>query len=312
MLPLLSSLLFLCKKWGKVWVLMLFLSHFIKKKRGGYVTINRKKRWSWTMKQYLEFLQDILHNGTKKEDRTGTGTVSVFGRQMRFNLEDGFPLVTTKKLHLKSIIHELLWFLKGDTNIAYLKENKVRIWDEWADENGELGPVYGHQWRSWSAPNGETIDQITNVVSDIKNNPDSRRLIVSAWNPADLPNMALPPCHLLFQFYVAEGKLSCQLYQRSADSFLGVPFNIASYALLTMMVAQVTGLKPGEFVHTIGDAHIYSNHIEQVELQLTREPKPLPKMKLNPNVTNIFDFTYDDFELVEYEAHPHIKGAVSV
>jgi thymidylate synthase len=264
------------------------------------------------MKQYLDFLQDIFHNGTKKEDRTGTGTVSVFGRQMRFDLEDGFPLVTTKKLHLKSIIHELLWFLKGDTNIAYLKENKVRIWDEWADEEGNLGPVYGHQWRSWSTPNGETIDQISNVINDIKNNPDSRRLIVSAWNPADVPNMALPPCHLLFQFYVADGKLSCQLYQRSADSFLGVPFNIASYALLTMMVAQVTGLKPGEFVHTIGDAHIYLNHIEQVELQLTREPKPLPKMKLNPSVTNIFDFTFDDFELVDYEAHPHIKGEVSV
>lgn len=264
------------------------------------------------MKQYLDFLQDILHNGTKKEDRTGTGTVSVFGRQMRFDLEEGFPLVTTKKLHLKSIIHELLWFLKGDTNIAYLKENGVRIWDEWADEDGNLGPVYGHQWRSWAAPNGETIDQISNVIEDIKKNPDSRRLIVSAWNPSDVPNMALPPCHLLFQFYVANGKLSCQLYQRSADSFLGVPFNIASYALLTMMVAQVTGLKPGEFVHTVGDAHIYTNHLEQVELQLTREPKPLPKMKLNPNVTNIFDFTYDDFELVDYEAHPHIKGVVSV
>lgn len=231
---------------------------------------------------------------------------------MRFDLEEGFPLVTTKKLHLKSIIHELLWFLKGDTNIAYLKENGVRIWDEWADEDGNLGPVYGHQWRSWAAPNGETIDQISNVIEDIKKNPDSRRLIVSAWNPSDVPNMALPPCHLLFQFYVADGKLSCQLYQRSADSFLGVPFNIASYALLTMMVAQVTGLKPGEFVHTVGDAHIYSNHLEQVELQLTREPKPLPKMKLNPNVTNIFDFTYDDFELVDYEAHPHIKGVVSV
>ncbi|MBH0171154.1 MAG: thymidylate synthase [Bacillota bacterium] len=264
------------------------------------------------MKQYLDFLQDILHNGTKKEDRTGTGTVSVFGRQMRFDLQEGFPLVTTKKLHLKSIIHELLWFLKGDTNIAYLKENGVRIWDEWADEDGNLGPVYGHQWRSWSAPNGETIDQISNVIQDIKKNPDSRRLIVSAWNPSDIPNMALPPCHLLFQFYVADGKLSCQLYQRSADSFLGVPFNIASYALLTMMVAQVTGLKPGEFVHTVGDAHIYTNHLEQVELQLTREPKPLPKMKINPNVTSIFDFTYEDFELVDYEAHPHIKGVVSV
>ncbi|MED1862164.1 thymidylate synthase [Fictibacillus nanhaiensis] len=264
------------------------------------------------MKQYLDFLQDILHNGTKKEDRTGTGTVSVFGRQMRFDLQKGFPLVTTKKLHVKSIIHELLWFLKGDTNIAYLKENGVRIWDEWADDKGNLGPVYGHQWRSWSTPNGETIDQISNVIEDIKKNPDSRRLIVTAWNPSDIPNMALPPCHLLFQFYVADGKLSCQLYQRSADSFLGVPFNIASYALLTMMVAQVTGLKPGEFVHTVGDAHIYTNHLEQVELQLTREPKPLPKMKINPNVTSIFDFTYDDFELVDYEAHPHIKGVVSV
>jgi thymidylate synthase len=264
------------------------------------------------MKQYLDFLQDILHNGTKKEDRTGTGTVSVFGRQMRFDLEEGFPLVTTKKLHLKSIIHELLWFLKGDTNIAYLKENGVRIWDEWADDAGDLGPVYGYQWRSWTTPNGDTIDQISNVIDDIKKNPDSRRLIVTAWNPADVPNMALPPCHLLFQFYVADGKLSCQLYQRSADSFLGVPFNIASYALLTMMVAQVTGLKPGEFVHTVGDAHIYTNHIEQVELQLTREPKPLPKMKLNPDITNIFDFTYDDFKLEDYEAHPHIKGKVSV
>jgi thymidylate synthase len=264
------------------------------------------------MKQYLDFLQDILQNGTKKEDRTGTGTLSVFGRQMRFDLEEGFPLVTTKKLHLKSIIHELLWFLKGDTNIAYLKENGVRIWDEWADEDGNLGPVYGHQWRSWSAPNGDTIDQFANLIEDIQNNPDSRRLIVSAWNPADVPHMALPPCHLLFQFYVAEGKLSCQLYQRSADSFLGVPFNIASYALLTMMVAQVTGLKPGEFVHTIGDAHIYNNHIEQVKLQLTRDPKPLPTMKLNAKVTNIFDFSFDDFELVDYEAHPHIKGEVSV
>jgi thymidylate synthase len=264
------------------------------------------------MKQYLDFLQDILHNGTKKEDRTGTGTISVFGRQMRFDLGKGFPLVTTKKLHLKSIIHELLWFLKGDTNIRYLKENGVRIWDEWADEDGNLGPVYGHQWRSWSAPNGETIDQISNLIEDINKNPDSRRLIVSAWNPADVPNMALPPCHLLFQFYVADGKLSCQLYQRSADSFLGVPFNIASYALLTLMVAQVTGLKPGEFIHTIGDAHIYSNHIEQVELQLSREPKPLPQMKLNPDIKSIFDFKYEDFELLDYEAHPHIKGVVSV
>ncbi|MGC4378743.1 thymidylate synthase [Fictibacillus sp. Mic-4] len=264
------------------------------------------------MKQYLNLLKDILENGVEKEDRTGTGTISVFGRQMRFNLEEGFPVVTTKKLHLRSIIHELLWFLKGDTNIQYLKENGVSIWDEWADENGDLGPVYGHQWRSWPKPDGGTIDQIANVIHDIKHNPDSRRLIVSAWNPADLPKMALPPCHLLFQFYVANGKLSCQLYQRSADSFLGIPFNIASYALLTMMVAQVCGLKPGEFIHTIGDAHIYKNHIEQVKLQLTREPKPLPTMKINPAVTSIFDFKYEDFELVNYEYHPHIKGEVSV
>ncbi|MFC0187672.1 thymidylate synthase [Fictibacillus aquaticus] len=264
------------------------------------------------MKQYLNLLQDILDNGTVKEDRTGTGTVSVFGRQMRFNLQEGFPAVTTKKLHMRNVIHELLWFLKGDTNIAYLKENNVRIWDEWADENGNLGPVYGYQWRSWTGPDGTVIDQIANVVNDIKNNPDSRRLIVTAWNPADVPNMALPPCHLLFQFYVADGKLSCQLYQRSADTFLGVPFNIASYALLTMMMAQVTGLEPGDFVHTIGDAHIYSNHMEQVKLQLSREPYPLPQMKINPDVKNLFDFTYDDFELVNYESHPHIKGAVSV
>ncbi|MFC7370886.1 thymidylate synthase [Fictibacillus iocasae] len=264
------------------------------------------------MKQYLHLLQDILDNGTVKEDRTGTGTISVFGRQMRFNLEEGFPAVTTKKLHMRNVIHELLWFLKGDTNIAYLKENNVRIWDEWADENGNLGPVYGYQWRSWTSPDGRVIDQIANVVDDIKKNPDSRRLIVTAWNPADVPNMALPPCHLLFQFYVADGKLSCQLYQRSADTFLGVPFNIASYALLTMMVAQVTGLKPGEFVHTIGDAHIYSNHLEQVKLQLSRDPHPLPQMKINHDVKSLFDFTYDDFELVNYESHPHIKGAVSV
>ncbi|MDN4525543.1 thymidylate synthase [Fictibacillus fluitans] len=264
------------------------------------------------MRQYLDLLQDTLENGTKKEDRTGTGTISVFGRQMRYNLQDGFPVVTTKKLALRSIIHELLWFLKGDTNIAYLRENKVTIWDEWADENGDLGPVYGHQWRSWQAPNGETIDQISNLIHDIKHNPDSRRLLVSAWNPADVPNMALPPCHTLFQFYVADEKLSCQLYQRSADLFLGVPFNIASYALLTMMIAQVCDLKPGEFIHTVGDAHIYLNHLEQVKLQLTRDPKPLPTMKINPEVKSIFDFTIDDFELLNYEHHPKIKGEVSV
>ncbi|MDM5200378.1 thymidylate synthase [Fictibacillus enclensis] len=264
------------------------------------------------MRQYLDLLQDTLENGTKKEDRTGTGTISVFGRQMRYNLQDGFPVVTTKKLALRSIIHELLWFLKGDTNIAYLREHNVTIWDEWADENGNLGPVYGHQWRSWQAPNGETIDQISNLIHDIKHNPDSRRLLVSAWNPADVPNMALPPCHTLFQFYVADGKLSCQLYQRSADLFLGVPFNIASYALLTMMIAQVCDLEPGEFIHTVGDAHIYSNHLDQVKLQLTRDPKPLPVMKLNPEVKSIFDFTIEDFELVNYEHHPKIKGEVSV
>ena len=257
-------------------------------------------------------MRDVLENGTVKEDRTGTGTRSVFGRQMRFDLSEGFPLVTTKKCHLKSIIHELLWFLKGDTNIAYLKENGVRIWDEWADENGNLGPVYGHQWRSWSAPDGHKIDQIKNVVEQIENNPDSRRLIVSAWNPGDIPKMALPPCHAFFLFYVADGKLSCQLYQRSADIFLGVPFNIASYALLTLMVAQVTGLKPGDFVHTFGDAHLYSNHMEQAQLQLSRDPLPLPEMHLNPHVKNIFDFKFEDFELVGYEAHPHIKAAVAV
>ncbi|WHY71159.1 thymidylate synthase [Fictibacillus enclensis] len=264
------------------------------------------------MRQYLDLLQDTLENGTKKEDRTGTGTISVFGRQMRYNLQDGFPVVTTKKLALRSIIHELLWFLKGDTNIAYLREHNVTIWDEWADENGDLGPVYGHQWRSWQAPNGQTIDQISNLIHDIKHNPDSRRLLVSAWNPADVPNMALPPCHTLFQFYVADGKLSCQLYQRSADLFLGVPFNIASYALLTMMIAQVCDLEPGEFIHTVGDAHIYSNHLDQVKLQLTRDPKPLPVMKINPEVKSIFDFTIEDFELVNYEHHPKIKGEVSV
>jgi thymidylate synthase len=264
------------------------------------------------MKQYQDLLQHILDNGTQKGDRTGTGTISTFGYQTRFDLSEGFPVVTTKKLHLKSIIHELLWFLKGETNIQYLKENGVRIWDEWADENGELGPVYGYQWRSWPAPNGESIDQIANVVESIKNNPNSRRHMVSAWNPALVDEMALPPCHTMFQFYVADGKLSCQLYQRSADSFLGVPFNIASYALLTMMMAQVTGLEPGDFVHTFGDLHIYNNHLEQVHLQLSREPKKLPIMKINPEVKDIFAFTYEDFELVGYEAHPHIKGVVAV
>lgn len=264
------------------------------------------------MKQYLDLLKHIKENGTTKEDRTGTGTISTFGYQMRFNLKDGFPVTTTKKLHLRSIIIELLWFLRGDTNVKYLQDNKVKIWDEWADENGELGPVYGHQWRSWPNPNGGTIDQIKNLIDGIKNNPDSRRHIVSAWNVADVENMALPPCHTMFQFYVADGKLSCQLYQRSADVFLGVPFNIASYALLTMMVAQVTGLEVGEFVHTFGDVHIYSNHLEQVDLQLTREPKKLPTMRINPEVKNIFDFKYEDFELENYEAHPHIKGIVAV
>jgi thymidylate synthase len=264
------------------------------------------------MKQYHDLLQHILDHGTHKEDRTGTGTTSVFGYQMRFDLSKGFPVVTTKKLHLRSIIIELLWFLQGDTNIKFLKENNVSIWDEWADENGNLGPVYGHQWRSWPDGNGGTIDQITKLVHSLKNNPDSRRHIVSAWNVADVDNMALPPCHTLFQFYVADGKLSCQLYQRSADTFLGVPFNIASYALLTMMLAQVCDLEPGDFVHTFGDAHIYSNHLEQVELQLSRECRPLPTMKINPNVKDIFGFTYEDFELVGYDPHPHIKGAVAV
>ncbi|KGA96405.1 thymidylate synthase [Alkalihalobacillus alcalophilus ATCC 27647 = CGMCC 1.3604] len=264
------------------------------------------------MQQYLSLCQHVLENGTEKGDRTGTGTKSVFGYQMRFNLADGFPVVTTKKLHLRSIIHELLWFLKGDTNIAYLTENKVRIWNEWADENGDLGPVYGKQWRSWQGANGKTIDQISELIEQIKTNPNSRRLIVNAWNVAEIDDMALAPCHCLFQFYVNDGKLSCQLYQRSADIFLGVPFNIASYALLTMMIAQVTDLEPGEFVHTFGDAHIYSNHYEQVKLQLTREPHTLPTMKINPNVKSIFDFTIDDFELVDYDPHPHIKGEVSV
>jgi thymidylate synthase len=264
------------------------------------------------MKQYLDLMQHVLENGTQKHDRTGTGTLSVFGYQMRFDLQAGFPMVTTKKLHLKSIIHELIWFLKGDTNIAYLKENGVRIWDEWADENGNLGPVYGSQWRNWPCPSGTHIDQIQQVIDTLKNNPDSRRIIVSAWNVAEIENMALPPCHAFFQFYVADGRLSCQLYQRSADIFLGVPFNIASYALLTLMVAQVCNLQPGEFIHTFGDAHLYNNHIEQAKLQLSRTPMALPQMKINPKISNIFDFKFEDFELVNYEAHPHIKGAVAV
>lgn len=264
------------------------------------------------MKQYLELLQHILDRGVEKSDRTGTGTRSVFGYQMRFDLSDGFPLVTTKKLHLRSIIHELLWFLKGDTNIHYLKEHDVRIWDEWADENGDLGPVYGSQWRSWRGADGATIDQISQVIEQIKSNPDSRRLIVSAWNVGEIPKMKLPPCHAFFQFYVANGKLSCQLYQRSADVFLGVPFNIASYALLLHMVAQVTDLEVGEFVHTFGDAHLYSNHMEQVTLQLTRQPKNLPQLKLNPDVKSIFDFTFDDIEILNYDPHPAIKGRVAV
>jgi len=264
------------------------------------------------MKQYLDLLDHVLTNGAEKKDRTGTGTISVFGHQMRFNLADGFPVLTTKKLHLKSIIHELLWFLAGDTNIKYLTDNGVRIWNEWADENGDLGHVYGYQWRSWPTPDGRHIDQITEVVNSIKNNPNSRRHIVSAWNVGEVDQMALPPCHLLFQFYVADGKLSCQLYQRSCDVFLGVPFNIASYALLTLMMAQVCGLEPGDFVWTGGDVHIYLNHLEQVKLQLTRDTKPLPQMKINPEVRSIFDFKFEDFELINYDAHPHIPGKVSV
>lgn len=264
------------------------------------------------MKQYTDLLRHILENGVRKEDRTGTGTISVFGYQSRFNLSEGFPALTTKKLHLKSIIHELLWFLSGSTNVKYLQENGVRIWNEWADENGELGPVYGKQWRSWPTPEGKSIDQISNLISEIKNNPDSRRLLVSAWNVGELHQMKLAPCHLLFQFYVAEGKLSCQLYQRSADVFLGVPFNIASYALLTIMVAQVCNLEAGDFIHTIGDAHIYLNHIEQVKLQISREPFPLPHIKINPEVKSIFDFKFSDFELTGYQAHPHIPGKVAV
>ena len=264
------------------------------------------------MQQYLDLLKYVLKNGTEKSDRTGTGTKSVFGYQMHFNLQEGFPLLTTKKLHTRSIFYELLWFIRGETNIKYLKDNGVTIWDDWADENGELGPVYGSQWRAWTSLSGEKIDQLSNVISQIKKNPDSRRLIVSAWNVGEINHMKLPPCHAFFQFYVADGKLSCQLYQRSADIFLGVPFNIASYAALTMMVAQVCNLKPGTFVHTFGDAHIYSNHMEQVNLQLSRDPRPLPQLILNPDVKSIFDFTYEDLKIVNYDPHPHIKGAVAV
>ncbi len=264
------------------------------------------------MRQYLDLMRHVLDSGVRKTDRTGTGTLSIFGHQMRFDLADGFPLVTTKKIHLKSVIHELLWFIAGDTNIGYLKQHGVRIWDEWADENGDLGPVYGAQWRSWPTVDGKTIDQLRQVVEQIRSNPDSRRLIVSAWNPADIGKMALPPCHCLFQFYVAEGRLSCQLYQRSGDVFLGVPFNIASYALLTLMVAHVTGLKPGDFVHTLGDAHLYLNHVEQARLQLQRSPRPLPRVNLNPEVNSIFDFVYDDFTVEAYDPHPHIKAEVAV
>jgi thymidylate synthase len=271
-----------------------------------------RRRMSRTMKQYLDLMRHVRDNGTRKTDRTGTGTLSVFGYQMRFDLSDGFPLVTTKKLHTRSIIHELLWFLSGDTNIAYLKENGVSIWDEWVDEKGDLGPVYGHQWRAWPAPDGRAIDQITEVIETIKTNPDSRRMIVSAWNPADIPEMALAPCHCLFQFYVADGRLSCQLYQRSADIFLGVPFNIASYALLTEMIAHVTRLEPGDFVHTFGDAHLYLNHLEQADLQLTRTPHALPKLRIKRQVANIFDFRFEDFEIEGYQPAAHIKAPVAV
>ena len=264
------------------------------------------------MKQYLDLLSHVLENGTRKEDRTGTGTISTFGYQMRFDLADGFPLMTTKKLHLKSIIHELLWFLQGDTNTSYLNEHGVRIWNEWADEQGDLGHIYGYQWRSWPTPDGQHIDQVSEVVESIKNSPNSRRHIVSAWNVGELEHMALPPCHILFQFYVADGKLSCQLYQRSADIFLGVPFNIASYSFLLMMMAQVTGLKPGEFIHTLGDAHIYLNHLEQAKLQLTRDPRPLPTVRLNQRIQSVFDFSFEDFSIENYDPHPHIKGAISV
>jgi thymidylate synthase len=264
------------------------------------------------MQNYLDLMQRVRTEGARKTDRTGTGTISIFGHQMRFDLAEGFPLVTTKKLHVKSIVHELIWFLAGDTNTAYLKRNGISIWDDWADETGDLGPVYGKQWRSWATPDGRTIDQIQEVVETLKSHPDSRRIIVSAWNPADIPDMALAPCHCLFQFYVANGRLSCQLYQRSADVFLGVPFNIASYALLTMMMAQVTNLQPGEFVHTFGDAHLYLNHLEQADLQLTRAPRPLPRMEINPDVRSIFDFKYEDFKLTGYDPHPHIRAEVAV
>lgn len=277
-----------------------------------YANLSCKKGRATTMQQYLDLLSKVLNEGTRKDDRTGTGTLSIFGHQSHYDLENSFPMLTTKKLHLKSIIHELLWFLSGDTNIKYLKENGVRIWDEWADENGNLGPVYGYQWRSWPAANGQSIDQITGLVNQIKSNPDSRRLIVSAWNPGLIEQMALPPCHCLFQFYVADGKLSCQLYQRSADIFLGVPFNIASYALLTLMLAQVCGLKPGKFVHTLGDAHLYSNHLDQAREQLSRTPMATPQMKLNPDIKDIFGFKFEDFELQNYESHPHIKAPVAV
>jgi thymidylate synthase len=290
-------------------VIFVITEVFRKRQAENIILDNRIKL---NMKQYLDLLQRVLNEGTKKEDRTGTGTISIFGHQSRFSMSDGFPVLTTKKLNLKSIIYELLWFLKGDTNIKYLNDNGVHIWDEWAEENGDLGHIYGYQWRSWPDYNGGHIDQITQVVKDLKNNPDSRRIIVSSWNVADLPNMNLPPCHAFFQFYVADGKLSLQLYQRSADLFLGVPFNIASYSLLLKMMAQVTNLEEGDFIHTFGDAHIYLNHLEQVKLQLTREPRPLPQMKINPDVKDIFKFRYEDFELVNYDPHPHIKGKVSV
>jgi thymidylate synthase len=305
-------------KWRESWSLLRWAKAFLFCRvfePQNHIALALKTLWKQEkthMQQYHDLMRRIRDAGAEKTDRTGTGTRSVFGHQMRFDLADGFPMVTTKKLHLKSIVHELLWFIAGDTNVAYLKANGVSIWDEWADEKGDLGPVYGHQWRSWPTPDGGAIDQIKNLIHQIENNPDSRRLIVSAWNVADVDQMALPPCHCLFQFYVADGKLSCQLYQRSADVFLGVPFNIASYALLLQMMAQVTGLEAGEFIHTFGDAHLYSNHLEQTDLQLSREPRPLPTMKINPDVKSLFDFTYDDFELVGYDPHPHISAPVAV